>query len=140
MAKKINLTVSGRNLAIFLACLTLAHLPIVHASPLSGTRALDVIDVKMFRRQDPGPQSAQDPSGIEPEDEDPAQILADGTDALRSGKKAISLCLYMLGTYFLISCICSFCIHQTAYGNLVPSRHCHLGFSSLIHLIYHDGS
>ena len=100
MTKNINLAVSGRNLAIFFACVTLAQIPIIHASPLSGARALDVIDVKMFRRQDPGPQSAQDPSGIEPEDEDPAQILADGTDALRSGKKSSSLCLYMLGTYF----------------------------------------
>ena len=45
------------------------------------------IDVSMFainRRQDPGP-SEIDPSGIQPEDEDDAEIAGDGTGPLRSG-------------------------------------------------------
>lgn len=91
MVTQVNLAAPRRLFALLVAFAALAQVSIVHASPLSGTKALDVIDLKNFRRQDPGPQSAQDPSGIEPEDEDSAQILADGTDALRSGKDDTSL-------------------------------------------------
>ena len=57
----------------------------VAASPLGGDS--NVIDVSAFglhKRQDPGP-SGTDPSGIQPEDEDGAEIAADGTGPLRSG-------------------------------------------------------
>ena len=55
------------------------------ASPLADDNA--IIDVSAFglhKRQDPGP-SGTDPSGIQPEDEDDAEIAADGTGPLRSG-------------------------------------------------------
>ena len=57
----------------------------VTASPLGGEDGS--IDASMFgvhKRQDPGP-SGDDPSGIQPEDEDQAEIAADGTGPLRSG-------------------------------------------------------
>lgn len=57
----------------------------VTASPLGDDNG--IIDVSAFglhKRQDPGP-SENDPSGIQPEDEDDAEIAADGTGPLRSG-------------------------------------------------------
>ena len=61
----------------------------IAASPLGGEdHSVDSpVDNAMFdlhRRQDPGP-SGSDPSGIQPEDEDEAEIAADGTGPLRSG-------------------------------------------------------
>ena len=91
MFNKVNIAVSRWAIALFIVCAIVPQVYTVHASPFNGARALDVINLRNFRRQDPGPQSAQDPSGIEPEDEDSAQILADGTDALRSGKRTISV-------------------------------------------------
>ena len=58
---------------------------LVTSSPfeiLQGVRDANPI---VEKRQDPGPQGPVDPSGIEPEDEDPAQIAADGTEQLRKG-------------------------------------------------------
>ncbi|KAG6991209.1 hypothetical protein G7Y79_00055g089850 [Physcia stellaris] len=72
--------------ALSLPLIALLQTAIVQSSPLDSQRGINAINLKHFRRQDPGPESAEDPSGIEPEDEDQAQILADGTDALRKGK------------------------------------------------------
>lgn len=59
----------------------------VTASPLERAEGIDVSNFGLHRRQDPGPGAGSvDPSGIEPEDEDPAQIAADGTGPLRNGK------------------------------------------------------
>ena len=60
----------------------------VTASPLGDENG--IIDVSAFglhRRQDSGP-SGTDPSGIQPEDEDDAEIAADGTRPLRSGNSS----------------------------------------------------
>ena len=59
----------------------------VIATPLDTASGIDVSNFGLHRRQDPGPgDGTVDPSGIEPEDEDPAEIAADGTGPLRSGK------------------------------------------------------
>ncbi len=61
----------------------------ITASPLGGDDGS--IDASMFgihRRQDPGP-SGTDPSGIQPEDEDDAEIAADGTGPLRKGMSGV---------------------------------------------------
>ena len=50
----------------------------------------------MMKRQDPCPDHPVDASDIEPEDEDPAQIFADGTGRLRSDN------LRYLGTTILL--------------------------------------
>lgn len=80
------MVLSSKFIALSLPFITLLQTAIVQGSPLDTTRGTNAINLKHFRRQDPGPESAEDPSGIEPEDEDEAQILADGTDALRRGK------------------------------------------------------
>ena len=60
---------------------------LVTASPLGGEDgSIDVSVFGIHKRQDPGP-SGTDPSGIQPEDEDDAEIAADGTGPLR---KAVS--------------------------------------------------
>ena len=57
----------------------------VTASPLGDENGfIDVSAFGLHRRQDPGPYGA-DPSGFQPEDEDDAEIAADGTGPLRSG-------------------------------------------------------
>lgn len=69
------------------------------ATPLEHEKHIDVANFRLNRhkRQDPGPGGgAVDPSAIEPEDEDPAQIAADGTGPLRSG---ISVLLDSFGAY-----------------------------------------
>lgn len=76
---------SHRLLALSLPFIALLPNVMVNATPLNSNRGTGSIDLNLFRRQDPGPSSTADASGIEPEDEDPAQILADGTDALRRG-------------------------------------------------------
>ena len=59
----------------------------VTASPLENAKGVGVSRTRFNRRQDDGPGGGSvDPSGIEPEDEDAAQLLADGTGPLRSGK------------------------------------------------------
>ena len=77
------LTTRAFALAIPLASLLLEAT--VAASPREIAKGIDVSNFGL--RQDPGPGAGSiDPSGIEPEDEDPAQIAADGTRPLRSGK------------------------------------------------------
>lgn len=64
------------------------------ATPLEHEKHIDVANFRLNRhkRQDPGPGGgAVDPSAIEPEDEDPAQIAADGTGPLRSAVAARKL-------------------------------------------------
>ena len=72
------------------ACLAgLLYSTSITASPLEHDKRVDVANFGLnpHKRQDPGPGGgAVDASGIEPEDEDPAQIAADGTGPLRSGK------------------------------------------------------
>ena len=76
--------------ALAVSLLGLFHYAEIAASPVDGpkdvSRPAHMSNYDITKRQDPGPESAADPSGIEPEDEDPAQIAADGTDALRRGK------------------------------------------------------
>ena len=56
----------------------------VTALPLEIAKGIDVSNFGLNRRQDPGPGAGSvDPSSIEPEDEDPAQIAADGTNELQ---------------------------------------------------------
>ena len=76
---------TARALALAAPLTSLLLSATVTASPLGGEDGS--IDVSMFgihRRQDPGP-SGTDPSGIQPEDEDGAEIAADGTGPLRKG-------------------------------------------------------
>lgn len=88
------LTTRALALAVPLASLLLDA--IVIASPLENARGIDVSNFGLNRRQDPGPGAGSvDPSGIEPEDEDPAQIAADGTGPLRSGRSS-QFCLISL--------------------------------------------
>ena len=62
------------------------------AKPLEPRSGIDVSNFGIGKRQDPGPSGgAVDPSGIEPEDEDPAEIAADGTGPLRSAVPARAL-------------------------------------------------
>ena len=77
------LTARALALVAFLTSLLLSA--IVTASSLEGED--DFIDVFMFeihRRQDSGP-SETDLSGIQPEDENDAEIAADDTGPLRKG-------------------------------------------------------
>lgn len=81
----ISLVLRAFGLTILLASLFLDVK--VAASPLENIKGLGVSRTKFNRRQDDGPGGGSvDPSGIEPEDEDAAQLLADGTGPLRSGK------------------------------------------------------
>ena len=80
----MNLTI--RALAFFAPLSSLLLSAIVTASPLrDDNNFIDVSAFGLHKRQDPGP-SGTDPSGIQPEDEDDAEIAADGTGPLRSGK------------------------------------------------------
>ena len=79
------MVLTARALALAVQLTSLLLSATVTASPLGVEDGS--IDVSMFaihRRQDPGP-SGTDPSGIQPEDEDDAQIAGDGTENLRSG-------------------------------------------------------
>ena len=79
------MVLTARALALAASLTSLLLSTAVTASPLGDEDGS--IDVSMFgihRRQDPGP-SGNDPSGIQPEDEDAAEIAADGTGPLRSG-------------------------------------------------------
>lgn len=75
------------------ACLAvLLYSTSITASPLEHDKRIDVakFGLNPHKRQDPGPGGGVvDASGIEPEDEDPAQIAADGTGPLRSGKPVL---------------------------------------------------
>lgn len=58
----------------------------ITASPLEIGNDVHLSTIGLKRRQDPGPGAGTvDPSGIEPEDEDLAQIVPDGTKPLRNG-------------------------------------------------------
>ena len=62
--------------------------PTITASPLEYDKPINVakFGLNAHKRQDPSSGGdAADASGIEPEDEDPAQIAADGTGPLRNG-------------------------------------------------------
>ncbi len=79
------MVLTARALALAAPLTSLLLSATITASPLGIDDGS--IDVSMFgihRRQDPGP-SGTDPSGILPEDEDDAQIIADGTGNLRKG-------------------------------------------------------
>ena len=79
------MVVTARALALAAPFVSLLLSSTVTASPLgSENGAVDVSGFGLQIRQDPGP-SGDDPSGVQPEDEDPAEILADGTGPLRSG-------------------------------------------------------
>lgn len=80
---------SQRDLALAASLAGLLFSTTITASPLEHEKRIDVANFGLnpHKRQDPGPGGgAADASGIEPEDEDPAQIAADGTGPLRSGK------------------------------------------------------
>ena len=79
------MVLKARTLALIAPLFSLLLPATVVASPLGdGDRLMDVSMFGIRRRQDPGP-SGTDPSGIQPEDEDDAQIAGDGTKTLRSG-------------------------------------------------------
>lgn len=83
------LTTRALALALAASLASLLSSTTVTASPLEHEKRIDVANFGLnpHKRQDPGPGGgAVDPSGIEPEDEDPAQIAADGTGPLRSGR------------------------------------------------------
>lgn len=83
---------SPRALALAAALAGLLLSTTITASPLEHDKRIDVANFGLnpHKRQDPGPGGgAIDASGIEPEDEDPAQIAADGTGPLRSGKSVL---------------------------------------------------
>lgn len=80
---------SPRALALAASLAGLLFSTTITASPLEHDKRIDIANFGLnpHKRQDPGPGGgAIDASGIEPEDEDPAQIAADGTGPLRSGK------------------------------------------------------
>ena len=80
---------SKRAVALAVSLASLLHGATVIAKPLDTAGGIDVSKFGLYRRQDPGPGGGTvDPSGIEPEDEDPAQIAADGTGPLRSAVSA----------------------------------------------------
>ena len=59
----------------------------ITASPLESGKGVAISPSGLNRRQDDGPgRGIVDLSGIELEDEDAAQVAADGTGPLRSGK------------------------------------------------------
>lgn len=73
------------SLAVLLASLFLDIK--ITASPLENRKGVDSSPFILDERQDDGPGGGSvDPSGVEPEDEDAAQLLADGTGPLRRGK------------------------------------------------------
>ena len=77
-------------IAAYLACLLFSVN--IAASPFEYDKPINVASFGLnpHKRQDPGPGGgAVDASGIEPEDEDAAQIAADGTGPLRSGKSIL---------------------------------------------------
>ena len=83
---------STRALALAASLASLLFSTTVKASPLEHEKRIDVANFGLnpHKRQDPGPGGgAVDPSGIEPEDEDLAQIAADGTSPLRSGRSVL---------------------------------------------------
>ena len=82
------MVLSTRPLALAASLASLLFSITITASPLEHEKRIDVVSFgsNPHKRQDPGPGGgAVDPSGIEPEDEDTAQIAADGTGPLRSG-------------------------------------------------------
>lgn len=80
-------TTRAFGLAVLIASLFLDVTVI--ASPLESGKGVDLSTSRLNRRQDPGPgEGSVDASGIEPEDEDLAQIAADGTGPLRNGKSS----------------------------------------------------
>ena len=81
-------------LAACFACLLFS--PTIVASPFEYDQPVDVTNfgLNAHKRQDPSSGGdASDPSGIDPEDEDAAQIAADGTGPLRKGN------FIMLGSF-----------------------------------------
>ena len=83
---------STRTLALAASFAGLLFSTTITASPLEHDKRIDVANFGLnpHKRQDPGPGGgAIDASGIEPEDEDPAQIAADGTGPLRSGRSVL---------------------------------------------------
>ena len=83
---------STRALALAASFAGLLFSTTITASPLEHDKRIDVANFGLnpHKRQDPGPGGgALDASGIEPEDEDPAQIAADGTGPLRSGRSVL---------------------------------------------------
>lgn len=79
------MVLTARAFALAAPLITVLLSATVIASPLGDE--VGSMDISMFgihRRQDPGP-SGTDPSGIQPEDEDDAEIAADGTGPLRAG-------------------------------------------------------
>ena len=75
------------------ACLAgLLYSTSITASPLEHDRRIDVANFGLnpHKRQDPGPGGgAADASGLEPEDEDAAQIAAEGTGPVRCCKSVL---------------------------------------------------
>lgn len=83
---------SPRALALAASLAGLLFSTTITASPFLHDKRIDLANFGLnpHKRQDPGPGGgATDASGIEPEDEDPAQIAADGTGPLRSGKSVL---------------------------------------------------
>ena len=90
--EEIEMVLSTRALALAASLASLLVSVTVTASPLEHEKRIDVANFGLnpHKRQDPGPGGgAVDPSGVEPEDEDPAQIAADGTGPLRTGRSAL---------------------------------------------------
>ena len=90
--EEIEMVLSTRALALAASLASLLFSTTLTASPLEHGKRIDVANFGLnpHKRQDPGPGGgAVDPSGIEPEDEDPAQIAADGTSPLRSGRSVL---------------------------------------------------
>ena len=88
---------SARVFAFSFLSLGLLDYARISASPLDISKEVHTSHYDMIERQDPGSASDANSSGIEPEDEDSDQTLADGTGPLRSGKsRFLSKPLYML--------------------------------------------
>ncbi len=86
--EELEMVLSTRALALAASLASLLFSTTITASPLEHEKRIDVesFGLNPHKRQDPGPGGgAVDPSGVEPEDEDTAQIAADGTGPLRSG-------------------------------------------------------
>ena len=83
---------STRALALTASFASLLFSTTITASPLEHDKRIDVANFGLnpHKRQDPGlAGGAVDASGIEPEVEGPAQIAADGTGPLPSGRSVL---------------------------------------------------